>query len=160
MDRRPGRIAWGCLSRHRLTRIILVMQHPSYGRLVELLAADPRVRLIYAFGSAADDAAGPLSDVDVAVMLDTPLDWDNERELRGRLAEIVPKVDLVLLGDAPSALRFEVITTGRCLFARDSREQAEFEIVSLSRYLDFQPFRRVQREYLRARVEDRRGPAN
>jgi predicted nucleotidyltransferase len=131
----------------------------AYDRLVELLARDPRVRLVYAFGSAARDAVGPLSDVDVAALLDARPDWDAERELRGRLAAAVPGVDLVILNEAPPALRFEIVTGGRCLLARDPREQAEFEIVSLSRFLDFQPMRRVQQEYLRARVEERRGPA-
>ena len=69
------------------------------------------------------------------------------------------RVDLVILNEAPPALRFEIVTSGRCLLARDPREQAEFEIVSLSRFLDFQPVRRVQQEYLRARVEERRGAA-
>jgi hypothetical protein len=128
-----------------------------YDQLVEVLSADPRVRLVYAFGSSAAGTAGPLSDVDVAALLGGRLGWDEERELRGRLAAVAPGVDLVILNDAHPALRFEVITGGRCLFARDAREQAEFEIVSLSRFLDFQPVRRVQQEYLRARVEERRG---
>jgi predicted nucleotidyltransferase len=132
----------------------------TYDRLLELLATDERVQLVYAFGSAAADAGGPLSDVDVAVLLDAPLDWDAERELRGRLGAAVPRLDLVILNDAPPVLRFEVITNGRCLFARDTRQQAEFEIVSLARFLDFQPVRRVQQEYLRARVEERRGAAD
>jgi hypothetical protein len=131
-----------------------------YERVMETLAADPRVRLVYAFGSAASDTAGPLSDVDVAVLLDRHLDWDAERELRGHLDVVAPRTDLVILNQAPPALRFEVITNGRCLFARDPREQAEFEIVGLSRFLDFQPVRRVQQEYLRARVEERRGSAS
>ena len=128
-------------------------------RLVEVLAADPRVRLVYAFGSAASGVAGPLSDVDVAVLLDRAPGWDEERELRARLDAVAPRVDLVILNEAPPALRFEVITAGRCLLARDACEQAEFEITSLSRFLDFQPVRRVQQEYLRARVEKRRGAA-
>ena len=131
----------------------------SYDRVVELLATDARVRLVYGFGSAAGDVAGPLSDVDVAVLLDARLDWDAERELRGRLGALIPRVDLVILNEAPPTLRFEIVTSGRCLLARDPREQAEFEIVSLSRFLDFQPVRRVQQEYLRARVEERRGAA-
>jgi predicted nucleotidyltransferase len=136
-----------------------VMSCAAYDRLVELLAADPRVRLVYGFGSAANDTAGPLSDVDVAALFDQRLDWEAERELRGRLAAAVPRVDLVILNEAPPALRFEILTGGRCLFARDPREQAEFEISSLSRFLDFQPFRRVQQDYLRARVKERRGSA-
>jgi predicted nucleotidyltransferase len=125
--------------------------------LLELLARDPHVRLVYGFGSAIGETAGPLSDVDVAVLLDARLGWDAERELRGSLAAAVPDVHLVILNDAPPTLRFEVVTSGQCLLARDPREQAEFEIVSLSRFLDFQPVRRVQQEYLRARVEERRG---
>ena len=131
----------------------------AYDRLVELLAADRRVRLVYAFGSAANGVAGPLSDVDVAVFFDARLEWDSERELRGHLAASVPAVELVVLNEAPPTLRFEIVTTGRCLFARDAREHAEFEIVSLSRFLDFQPVRRLQQEYLRARVGERRGAA-
>ncbi len=83
-----------------------------YDRVMELLAADPRVRLVYGFGSAASDIAGPLSDVDVAVLLDARLDWDAERELRGRLGALVPRLDLVILNEAPPALRFEIITSG------------------------------------------------
>lgn len=135
------------------------MSEGAYDRVVELLKADPRVRLVYAFGSAASGVTGPLSDVDVAVLLDAPLAWDAERELRGRLGMLVPRLDLVILNEASPALRFEVVTSGRCLLARDAREQAEFEIVSLSRFLDFQPVRRVQQEYLRARLEERRGAA-
>jgi hypothetical protein len=83
------------------------------------------------------------------------------RALYERVAEL-PATDArvrVILNSAPPALRYEIVTSGRCLFARDAREQAEFEIVSPSRFLDFQPVRRVQQEYLRARVEGRRGAA-
>jgi predicted nucleotidyltransferase len=131
----------------------------AYDALLELLTHDPRVQLVYAFGSAASRSAGPLSDVDIAVLLGARLDWDAERELRGRLDAAVPGVDLVILNEPPPALRFEIITSGRSLFVRDPRERAEFEILSLSRFLDFQPVRRIQREYLRARLEERRGAA-
>jgi hypothetical protein len=108
---------------------------------------------------ACGGIAGPLSQVDVAVLLEHALDWDAERELHGRLGAPVPRADLVL--DAgPAALRFETVIGRCCRLARDPREQAEFEIVSLSRFLEFQPVRRVQQEYLRTRVEERRGTAS
>lgn len=135
------------------------MDAEAYDRLVDFLATDPRVRIIYAFGSAANGSAGPLSDVDLAVLLDSPPDLEAESDLRARVAEVVPHVDLVILNQAPSALRYEILTGGRCLLARSPREQAEFEITSLSRFLDFQPMRRVQQDYLRNRVEERRGSA-
>ena len=133
------------------------MGDERYARLAAALGELPATRLVYAFGSAARGETGPRSDVDVAVLLARALTWDEERELRARVAVAVPEADLVVLNDAGPVLRHEVVTTGRCLLARDEREQAEFEILTLSRYLDFEPMRRVQREYLRARVEERRG---
>ena len=99
----------------------------------------------------------PSSDVDLAVLIDRSPTWDEERDLRGSLARLLPQLDVVILNDAPPVLRYEVVTTGRCLVARDLQEQAEFEIQSLSRFLDLQPLRRVQQRYLRARLEARHG---
>jgi len=125
--------------------------------LLEFFHADPRVRLAYAFGSQVHGDAGPLSDVDVAVLLSEPLDFDAERQLRADLLAIEPAIDLVILNDATVVLRHEVVTGGRCLLWRDEAERAAFEMDTLSRYLDFQPFRRVQQQYLQQRVEQRRG---
>ena len=132
----------------------------AYAKLVEALTADPRVRLLYAFGSTVHGTRGPLGDLDVAVLLARRPSFEEEIDLRARVAQVEPEADLLVLNEAPPALRFEVITGGICLFARDEREQAEFEITSLSRFLDLQPVRDVQREYLRARVEARRGAAD
>jgi predicted nucleotidyltransferase len=145
------------LSRPAREPIMPDVDGQAYDALLALLEADPCVRLVYAFGSAARGEAGSLSDVDIAVLLERRPTWDTERELRSRLARAVPRVDVVILNEAPPALRYEIVTGGRLLLARDAREQAEFEILSLSRFLDFQPVRRVQQAYLRARVESRRG---
>jgi len=131
--------------------------HPD---LISALESDPRVRLAYVFGSRVHGVQGPLSDVDVALLLDRSLDWDDERRLRARLLALEPKLDLILLNDATIVLRREVVTGGRCMLCRSEAEQAAFETDSLSRYQDFQPFRRVQQQYLRERVEQRRGTSS
>ncbi len=128
----------------------------SYQRVVSLLEANSRVRLVYAFGSAARGEPAA-RDLDVAVLLDRRPSWDEERELRAAVVAVEPSADLVVINDAPPVLLCEIVSGGRCLFARTARERAELEIVSLSRHLDYQPVRRVQREYLRARVGERRG---
>jgi len=130
----------------------------AYQAVLGILRADPRVVAVYAFGSAARGQPDA-RDVDVAVLLDRRLDWEAERELRAAVLAAEPRADLVVLNDAPPALRWEVLTGGHCLLGRDPRTQAEFEIVSLSRFLDFQPVRRVQADYLRSRVAERRGSA-
>lgn len=137
-------------------------QHESvpFDALLDVLRDDPRVRLVYLFGSRARGEAAVDSDVDVAVLLDRRLSWEQERHLRAVTARAQPNLDLVVLNDAPSLLRREVVADGRCVFARDPREQAEFELVSLSRYLDFQPMRRVQQRYLRERVRERHGSSH
>jgi predicted nucleotidyltransferase len=123
-----------------------------------MLAANLRVRLVYVSGSVEDPGRQKVRDLDLAILARPPFSFDEVLKLGAELArEAGVRVDLVSLDDAPPTLRYEIITGGRCLFARDEREQAEFELGSLSRFLDFQPFRRVQREYLRARVEKRRG---
>lgn len=136
------------------------MSRDPYEDVLEVLRDDDRVRLVYGFGSFVQGVVGPLSDLDLAVLLERRLDWDAERNLRARLAAVSPRVDLVILNEAPPVLRYEILTTGRCLLARDPDEQAEFEITSLSRFLDFQPVRRVQQQYLQERVRERRGPAD
>jgi predicted nucleotidyltransferase len=131
----------------------------AYERIVAALAPDLGVRLIYAFGSSARGAPGA-RDVDVAVLLARRPTWDEERMLRAAVAAAEPRADLVVLNDAPPALRREVLAGGRCLLARSEAERAELEILSLARDLDFQPMRRVQDAYMRARVGERRGAAH
>jgi hypothetical protein len=129
----------------------------AYDRILPWLRADPRVLLVYGFGSSMRGDGPVPRDVDVAVLLDRPLDWQDEGALRSSVTEIEPRADLVVLNGAPPALCWEVVSGGGCLFARDPRTRAEFEIRSLSRFQDFQPVRRVQQRYLRARVRERRG---
>jgi predicted nucleotidyltransferase len=134
------------------------MPRERFESVVELLKRNPRVRLAYAFGSALSSPE-TARDLDVAVLLDSKPSWHQERELRAEAATAARAVDLTILNRAPPMLRREVVTTGRCLFARDVRERTEFELAALARYLDFLPMRRVQEIYLRERVEERRGSA-
>ena len=133
------------------------MPDDRYTGLIEILQPDSRVRLAYAFGSRVHGEAGPLSDVDLALLLASRLDWDEERHILADLQAVEPNLDLLILNDAAVVLRHEVVTGGRCLLWRSKAERASFEMDTLSRFLDFQPFRRVQQQYLRERVEQRRG---
>jgi len=137
--------------------MMLDVESAAFAPIVDSLARDPRVRLVYAYGSRARGESGPHSDIDVAVLLDRKLSWDDERELRATLTGSSPRIDLVLLNEAPPTLRYEILTGGICLLARNPDEQAEFEITSLSRFQDFQAVRRLQQEYMSARIEERRG---
>ncbi|HYC56666.1 MAG TPA: nucleotidyltransferase domain-containing protein [Candidatus Binatia bacterium] len=77
------------------------MTTAAYQALLDVLQDDPRVRLVYAFGSTVSGTSGPLSDLDIALLLEHAVDWDVEHDLRARLAGVVARVDLVILNDAP-----------------------------------------------------------
>lgn len=81
----------------------------------------PGLQAVYLFGSVASGDAGPESDVDLAVLDDSPLDplalWD----LAGEIADLVDRpADLADLRKASTVLQHEVITRGRRLFSRDA----------------------------------------
>lgn len=112
-------------------------------RIVEAASQHPEVGLLYLFGSQASGDTGPLSDYDFAVYLDEPdhAKLTNLRfELLHELSRILQSddIDLVLLNrlDKP-ALGYNIITTGRLLFERESyRLKVEPQI--LNEYFDFQ----------------------
>ena len=86
-------------------------------------AARPDVRRAYLFGSQARGEAAPLSDVDLAVVLDpaTTGQGAGRDDLNAGLMQILRRndVDLVLADGAPPLLRHRVVRHGLGLFARE-----------------------------------------
>lgn len=130
---------------------------PELEALAERLEREPAVRVAWVFGSVARGTAGPLSDVDVAVLLD-PSDDRSRGDAFAAVAEVVgsERADLVVLGGAPVALAFRVIRDGRVLVDRDPRARTAFWVRTVDRYLDMAPMRRTLADGLRHRVEEGR----
>lgn len=101
-----------------------------------------RVRVAYLFGSYAKGKVGPLSDVDIAVLLDGRLDKQERFDLRLRLINGISsilktdKLDVVVMNNAPLLLNYNIISQGRILDSKDEVERVMFETHILSRYLD------------------------
>lgn len=111
-------------------------------RAAELLAADPRVKLIFFFGSAADpDRKLPVRDVDLAILTDSDLGlWERAR-LQERASEAAGgEIDLVPLNEAGVILAHEVAETGRCLYADPPERETDFVCRARMRYFDFKPY--------------------
>lgn len=126
-------------------------------RLRTALERYPEVLVAYLFGSVARDRPGPLSDVDVAVLLaedgghtGRPLD------LLGDLAAAAgtDDIDLVVLNEAPNELAFRVIRDGRLLLCRDERTRVRHRVRTILEYLDLEPLRRALAEGLRHRLTE------
>ncbi len=126
-------------------------------RAGELFAAEPAIAIAYLFGSQARGDAGPLSDVDVAVLLDKGAPLQDTLALRLRLIEAIGRmlriesVDVVILNDAPYLLQHRVIRDGKVLYCADELGRVRYEFRVLRDYLDF---RYYEDRYLQA-VQDR-----
>ncbi len=122
----------------------------SLQRSVEAaVSAHAEIRLVYLFGSQIDGEIGPLSDVDLGVLLahDAPV-----ARIRARLAHLLSgtldrgRIDLIILNQAPIELAYAVIAQGRILYERARAERIEYEADVMSRYGDYLPFLRAQRQ--------------
>jgi len=104
--------------------------------------AGAAVQCAWLFGSTARGEAGPLSDVDVAVLLDDSVARENYLDAAAALVEELersaPRIDLVVLNEAPPALRHRVLLDGLLLLERDPRRRIDFEVRSIREALDFQ----------------------
>jgi uncharacterized protein len=104
--------------------------------------AGARVECAWLFGSAARGETGPLSDVDVAILFEEEVAPEARLELAAALVEELergaPRVDLVILDEAPPALRHRVLLDGILLLERDPRRRVAFEVNSIREALDFQ----------------------
>ncbi|MGH3824787.1 MAG: type VII toxin-antitoxin system MntA family adenylyltransferase antitoxin [Pseudonocardiaceae bacterium] len=126
-------------------------------RLRRLLSSAPGVLVAYLYGSHARGRAGPLSDVDVALLLDSD-DEDRRLDLTAAIAHAIApaRSDIVILNDAPPALAYRVLRDGKILASRDDRARVQHWVQTIDRYLDMAPSRRVLAAGTRNRLREGR----
>jgi predicted nucleotidyltransferase len=98
---------------------------------------------VYLFGSF--NVAEPFSDIDLAVLVDTPLDDPLffEINLETELEKIAKyPVDVRILNKAPLSFCGEVIRSGKVIVDQRPNLRADFQGKILKQYFDFTPFRR------------------
>lgn len=130
-------------------------------RLRAFCAGQDDIVAAYLFGSAAAGRRGPLSDVDVAVLLDSPEASASERTPGRRRADLaarlpsalgVSRVDVVMLDSAPPGLAFRAVSGGRVVVGKDAPARLRFEVALLHRYIDQLPLEREYTSAFRERV--------
>lgn len=130
------------------------MEEHAVTRLAAALEGVAEVRLAWLFGSQARQAAGPLSDVDVAIWFG-PQTAGKDRLQAGLRASAAAAralgrddVDLAMLDDASPLLRQRVLEGGRLLVCRDRRELVTFRVRTLRSYVAARRLQEVARPYL------------
>jgi hypothetical protein len=111
--------------------------------------AQSDVLLAYLFGSLAQ--AGKGQDVDLALLMP---EGERPYHLRQALSDwlATERLDIVDLRRAAPVLRFEIISTGRCLFAYNDTIQLDFERQTLRQYKDTAWLRQKQLQLLHERM--------
>jgi predicted nucleotidyltransferase len=123
-------------------------------RVKRFLDREPSVKFAYLFGSVAEQTAGPLSDIDIAVYLDRRYNQFAKRlTLMDALAKVLRSehFDFVVLNRAPITLKFAVIKTGIVL-KEDRQERVDFELRATQEYLATAYLREVQIGYLKEQL--------
>jgi predicted nucleotidyltransferase len=118
-------------------------------KLPDILSDLKEISLIYLFGSRVEDHLGPMSDYDLGVLIDRTAD---ERQVHARLTHELARavgtdrIDVVLLNRAPIELAYAIIDQGKVLYQRDVAARVEYEAQVMSRYGDYLPVLRAQRD--------------
>jgi len=123
------------------------MKEISLEKIAPLLGASPFIAAAYQFGSTVRGQAGPLSDLDIAILVDeaqAPAALDLLRielllayELQKHLG--VPEVDLSTLNRQRLTLQHAVLRTGRLIYEANPQYRIRFTQKVIQAYLDFQP---------------------
>lgn len=114
-------------------------------RQLEDAAVLDDVLLAYLFGSQARGQSGPLSDIDVAVLLVDAVDEACAFEKRLTLMDQISflmrtnVVDVLVLNQSPVALAYRVVRDGVLVYCRDEAKRIEFVARTVGMYLDFKP---------------------
>jgi uncharacterized protein len=118
------------------------------------IAARHRVRLVLQFGSTAGGAVHAHSDLDLAVLLDEPVDLHAVYgDLRADLQALAPEreVDLAVLNRADPLLLKQIVQRCTLLYGR-SRDLDELRIQAWKRYVDHRRFLEMERAYVDRRI--------
>lgn len=124
--------------------------------LARALVPWSRVRAAWLFGSTAEGTAGPLSDVDVAVLGCADLSFDERAQLAVDLARAAGRsCDVVPVERASPVLGMEIVRVGRRFFCRDADAADAWEDFALRRYLGTAHLRRIVYEHTREDLTSR-----
>ena len=117
------------------------------------------INLAYLFGSYAKGRITPLSDVDVAVLLNDNIDpkvyFDIQTDLSDQLSSHLNReVEVVILNRADLRLSYQVIRYGKIVFEKNRNMKANFERKALNIYFDLRPMFDFYEKELLERIKE------
>ncbi|KYH33997.1 nucleotidyltransferase domain protein [Clostridium tepidiprofundi DSM 19306] len=126
------------------------------------LVQEYNIKLMYIFGSYAKGNNTAKSDLDIAVLLGENYNPMCKLELIGELTSIFKRddIDLVILNNANSVLKHQVIKYGKLIYMENEDIKVNFEVRVLKEYMDMEYFRKIQMKYINEWIKDTVGRDN
>lgn len=132
--------------------------------LIKKLSLDEDIISLYLFGSYAEGKQTPVSDIDLAVLLDRDFPQNSYFEKKLTLLSTMTsllktdEVDLVILNHVPPALSYRILSKGRLLFEKTDQksQRVSFQVRICDWYFDFKPVEKVLHEGLLRRIREGR----
>ena len=118
--------------------------------LIQYLEKHPEIEVAYIFGSVAQKKITPLSDIDIAILIDNQ-QIDENAYRYGYKAEILSDlikllktnaIDLVILNEADTLLRHRVLYSGEILHSKNENKRIAFQTTTLGKYNDYKQLMR------------------
>jgi predicted nucleotidyltransferase len=116
------------------------------------------IQAAFLFGSQASGRARTDSDIDVAVLIDVAATRVDARTRLRRVIEALAahvaadRLDVVILNDAPPALAFQILKSGKLAFERDRIALHRFRVRTYARHADYESTERFFRNVTRQRA--------
>ena len=122
--------------------------------LKDIFQEYPYIASAYLFGSQASGKIGPMSDVDIAILLkdNAPVGRElvhEEDYLAYRISKAlcVREVDLIDLNRQGLIFRHNVLRTGRLIYDADPALRIRFEMQVITNFCDFEPTLRFMEKF-------------
>ena len=133
---------------------------PRMKEKIAQMAGQYGLQIIYAFGSRAKEALEAVeggldrlsptpSDLDIGVKPERRLTVEEKVEIAIFFEDLfdLPRVDVVVLPEAPVSLAVEIVT-GEILYARDSTYEAEYQLYIMRMAADLLPYEREKQKMI------------
>ena len=133
----------------------------QFDQLIPVFAADRAIELAFMFGSHARGEAGPLSDVDIALLLSAGVPRDQYLDYRlnygAAIADAIhdDRVEVIILNTAPVALAHQVVQ-GRILYECTVEARVQYVVAVQRKYLDLKSFFAIDHSYMQQRLKEHR----
>lgn len=125
-----------------------------YENLREIFRDYPYIVSVYLFGSQASGVFGPMSDVDIAILLNDNAPKGRELiheqdYLSYRISKVlgVKEVDMVVLNNQGAVFQHNVIRTGKLIYDAAPLLRIKFIMRVISNFCDFEPTLRLVEKF-------------